>query len=508
MPFVGGIRPGFVIHDRYRILRCIETGGMGAVYEVLDERTRHRRALKAMLPLLIEDGAMCARFELEAKITGGVESDHLVNVLDAGVDEGTGIPFIVMDLLRGQSLGALLRQDGPILGAEVVTYLWQAALALEKTHIAGIVHRDLKPENLFLTHRDDGSPCIKILDFGIAKLVAQTLPAVDTRPMMGTPFYMSPEQARNDRRIDGRADVYALGHIAYTLLVGEPYWHETFVEHGSPYLLISEVLKGTPEAPSARAARRSGILLPPAFDEWFIRATAVAPDDRFPKALVAVAGLADALGVILPLPPPRSAADSSPHRQRMPLSTPWAVATPRRPIDPLDATAPDPEGFAPTEPVGTRTDVAVTTGERMSLQPPRRLPHAQLIGLLAALLVAGAALVVRTSPPLTIPHERASAGALNAVQATSVTEPTTPQPAPGTASIELQPPPPLPPSIPHQAAETRLAAATKSAHPHEGRDGGADSGFEPNGKTTGAERTSTEDPESVYESIARPNQAP
>jgi serine/threonine-protein kinase len=475
---------------------------MGAVYEVLDERTRHRRALKAMLPLLIEDGAMCARFELEAKITGGVESDHLVNVLDAGVDDGTGIPFIVMDLLRGQSLGALLRQDGPLLGAEVVTYLWQAALALDKTHAAGIVHRDLKPENLFLTRRDDGSPCIKLLDFGIAKVVAQTLPAVDTRPMMGTPFYMSPEQARNDRRIDGRADVYALGHIAYTLLAGEPYWHETFVEHGSPFLLISEVLKGTLEPPSARAARRSGILLPPAFDEWFMRATAVSPDDRFPKALVAVAGLADALGVILPMPPPRAPLGSASNRHRITLTTPWAVVTPRRPIAPLDVTAPDPEGlFAPTAPAGTRTDIALTTGERMSM-PPRRLPHAQLIGVLAALLVAGAALVVRTQPPLDMPSEHASAGAQSApgdAEATISTTPATPVPAAAMEPIVTHRPPP--PSTPRHAAQTKRA--THSTRPRVERDAGADSGVETKAEATDAEIMSTDDPESPYESPPR-----
>ncbi len=472
---------------------------MGAVYEVLDERTRHRRALKAMLPLLIEDGAMCARFELEAKITGGVESDHLVNVLDAGVEEGTGIPYIVMDLLRGQSLGALLRQDGPILGAEVVTYLWQAALALDKTHAAGIVHRDLKPENLFLTHRDDGSPCIKLLDFGIAKLVAQTLPAVDTRPMMGTPFYMSPEQARNDRRIDGRADVYALGHIAYTLLVGEPYWHETFVEHGSPYLLISEVLKGTLEPPSARALRRAGILLPPAFDQWFMRATAVSPDDRFPKALVAVAGLADALGVILPLPPPPLREGVTPHRTRS-LTTPWAVATPRRPVDivdPLDVTAPGPESFlAPTEPAGSRTDISLTR-ERMSL-PPRRVPHAQLIGILAALLVAGAALVVRTSPPLDVPHEPASAGVSLApaeFESTIPQAPITPVPAALVDPVDQQRPPPLPPPAPQHAAETKHASAiSESARPRKERDAGVDADVE----TQSAEPS--EDLDSVYPS--------
>src|SRR5262249_49766518 len=150
-----------------------KTGGMGAVYEVLDDRTNARRALKVMLPTLIENAELRDRFSLEARVTGDVESDHIVQVYDAGVDEATGMPFIAMDLLRGEDLGALVKRVGPLPAADVMAYLSQAARALDKTHAAGIVHRDLKPENLFLTRRDDGSPCVKILDFGIAKVIAQ-----------------------------------------------------------------------------------------------------------------------------------------------------------------------------------------------------------------------------------------------------------------------------------------------------------------------------------------------
>ncbi len=142
---------------------------MGAVYEVVDEKTDSRRALKVMLPSVVREPTLRARFALEARVIGNVESDHVVRVLDAGIDEGSGTPFLVMDLLRGDDLGSLLEKRGALSSGEVVVYLHQAALALDKTHAADVVHRDLKPENLFVTYRDDGSPCVKIIDFGIAR---------------------------------------------------------------------------------------------------------------------------------------------------------------------------------------------------------------------------------------------------------------------------------------------------------------------------------------------------
>ncbi len=213
------LAPGAVFHERYEIVRCLKAGGMGTVYEVLDRVTEAPRALKVMLLELLADDDMRARFAQEARVTGGVESEHVVRTSDAGVDARTGMPFLVMDLLRGEELGRLLKRRGRLPAEEVVQYLFQAAMALERTHAAGIVHRDLKPENLFITRRDDGSPCLKILDFGIAKVLARSLGAPTTRSI-GTPLYMAPEQLEGRRAVGPRADLYALAHIAFALLAG------------------------------------------------------------------------------------------------------------------------------------------------------------------------------------------------------------------------------------------------------------------------------------------------
>jgi hypothetical protein len=296
------LTPGALFHGRYRIIRAIKAGGMGAVHEVIDEATDARRALKTMLPSLVSEPEMRARFALEAKVTGSIESDHIVRVADAGVDEATGVPFLVMDLLRGEDLRSLVDQREARSPAEVTTYLYQVALALEKTHAAGIVHRDLKPDNLFLTTRDDGSPCIKILDFGIAKVVAQKAHTQHTTQAVGTPVYMAPEQVRGSRDIGPGADVYALGHIAYALLVGEPYWTEEKESSGSTFTLFTAIVAGATEAPSARAGRRRNVSLPAGFDVWFARVTAAKPEEREVHAMDAVKALASTLGA----PPPRA----------------------------------------------------------------------------------------------------------------------------------------------------------------------------------------------------------
>lgn len=203
---------GTIFHGRYQIIRAIKSGGMGAIYEVLDAPTNARRALKVMLPSVIESPALRARFALEARIPAEIESDHIVRISDAGVDEATGMPFLVMELLRGEELGALIKRGGPLPAADVVTYLYQAATALDKAHSASIIHRDIKPGNLFLTQRDDGSPCVKVLDFGIAKMLAKG--AENTTQMVGTPLYMAPEQLGSTAASGPRIDIYALGHVA------------------------------------------------------------------------------------------------------------------------------------------------------------------------------------------------------------------------------------------------------------------------------------------------------
>jgi serine/threonine-protein kinase len=162
------LQNGAIFAGRYRVIRCIAAGGMGAVYEVLHLETERRRALKVMLPHVLQSEDLRQRFKQEAKVAAHIDSEYIVEVFDAGLDEATGMPFLVMELLRGEELGKRLKRLGRFAPADVVSYLHQTALALDRTHRANIVHRDLKPENLFLTDREDGPPRVKVLDFGVA----------------------------------------------------------------------------------------------------------------------------------------------------------------------------------------------------------------------------------------------------------------------------------------------------------------------------------------------------
>lgn len=300
-PELTQLATGARFHGRYEVVRCIKTGGMGAVYEVIHAETRRRAALKVMLPSVVANPDMRARFKLEMTVAADVESEHIVEIYDAGVDED-GTPFIVMELLRGRELSQVFVDRGRLPPEEVVLLLWQAALALDKTHAAGIVHRDLKPDNLFITVRDDGTPRLKILDFGIAKVVSRDAVAAKATLAVGTPIYMSPEHIRGDPAIGPATDVYALGQIAYELLVGEAYWDDLVERSEALYSALMEIAAGAKEPPRARAARRRGIELPEAFDAWFAKATAPAFQDRFQRTSDLVAELANVFGVPLPRP--------------------------------------------------------------------------------------------------------------------------------------------------------------------------------------------------------------
>ncbi|WP_437734321.1 protein kinase domain-containing protein [Sorangium sp. So ce1335] len=287
---------GTVFARRYRVVRLIATGGMGSIHEVVHLETARRRALKAMHAHIFEDEEMRERFKLEARIAANVESEYIVEVFDAGVDEATGTPFLVMELLRGEDLGKRLKRAGRLPPAEVVTYLHQTALALDRTHAAAIVHRDLKPANIFLSEREDGSIRVKLLDFGIAKLIADGTAAAGATRNLGTPIYMAPEQFQVGARLTGAADIYALGMIAYALLVGTPYWRQEARSAGDMVAFALLAARGPQEPPVPRA-HAQGVMLPPGFDAWFARATAVDPAARFGRAVEAVQALGEVLGL-------------------------------------------------------------------------------------------------------------------------------------------------------------------------------------------------------------------
>jgi serine/threonine-protein kinase len=303
---------GQLFAGRYRIVRRMAAGGMGSVYEVVHVETDRRRALKVMLPELVASPDLRARFKREARVTANVRSEHIVEVFDAGVDEATGMPFLVMELLEGQDLARRVERTGALGAAEIVTLLMQTAMALDKTHAERIVHRDLKPENLFLTRRDDGTPRVKILDFGISKVVSEASTKGAATRSLGTPLYMAPEQFAGES-VQPATDVYALGMIAYTLLAGEPYRQEESDATENVFAFATRAMRGPIEVPTSRATRR-GRSLPQAFDAWFARATHPDPSQRHAPATNAVAALAEALGVqhLVPVGPIARAAEAAP----------------------------------------------------------------------------------------------------------------------------------------------------------------------------------------------------
>ncbi len=274
----GVLEPGRVFGKDFRILRALRSGGMGAVYIVEQLSTGKQRALKVMNPDLAQDPATRDRFVLEARAAAQIDSDHVVEVVTAGVDEETGAPYLVMELLRGEELHDAAERLGPLPVGDVAEVLSQVGHALERAHAMGIVHRDLKPQNVFLSvsRRKDASFTAKILDFGIAKLVADSQ-KTSTQPL-GSPLFMSPEQTDRKGRISPATDVWALGLIAFKLLTGSEFWRET---QSLPMLLREIVVDPIPFASERARELGADTLLPVGFDAWFARCVNRDIDARF-----------------------------------------------------------------------------------------------------------------------------------------------------------------------------------------------------------------------------------
>ncbi len=222
---IASVTVGQVIAEKYRIDGYLGQGGMGTVLRATHLHLNCTVALKVLHRQFAENDEVVARMIQEARAVAQLRSDHVARVLDAGhtVEK---IPYIVMEYLEGEDLGALLQREGPLKTVQAVGFLLQACEAVAEAHSRGIVHRDLKPENLFVTRRADGEPMIKVLDFGIAKRSATLSPRTTrlTNPAMalGSPHYMSPEQMRASAEVDARSDIWSLGAILFELLVGHP----------------------------------------------------------------------------------------------------------------------------------------------------------------------------------------------------------------------------------------------------------------------------------------------
>jgi serine/threonine-protein kinase len=214
---------GSVVAGKYRIERSIGRGGMGAVYQATNTAIGKRVALKFLNREAAEDSAATQRFQREAEAASSVESAHIVQIFDSGRTEDSR-PFLVMELLTGEDLRSRLRREQRLSATTAVCIAVQVLKALTRAHRSGIVHRDLKPDNIFLCKNDDDELFVKVVDFGISKLArASKLDTLtQSGTVLGTVFYMSPEQAQSLPDVDGRTDLFSLGAILFEMLTGAP----------------------------------------------------------------------------------------------------------------------------------------------------------------------------------------------------------------------------------------------------------------------------------------------
>ncbi len=234
--------PGTILAGKYRVEGVLGQGGMGVVMAATHLTLGKLVALKLMRPDLAVDKGAAQRFVREARAASLLRSEHIARVIDLDtLDDGA--PYIAMEYLEGEDLGAVLVRRGTITSHEAATYIVQVCDAIAEAHAANIVHRDLKPANLFLTHRAN-TPCVKVLDFGVSKIIAggplvDDVASTDTKSLVGSPHYMAPEQLISAKAVDPRTDVWALGCILYELVGGK----SPFATGGALAQVLASILR-------------------------------------------------------------------------------------------------------------------------------------------------------------------------------------------------------------------------------------------------------------------------
>ncbi len=288
----GAIIPGSVF-GKYRVLRSLADGGMGMVFLGEDLTLGRMVALKFLHQRLLGDTSAVPRFFAEAVAAARVSHPGVVSVFDCGSVEGGA--YLVMEYLTGESLSSRIKRSGRLPIARVLDLGTQLALTLAATHEAGVIHRDLKPGNIHLVPDPAGSDheFVKVLDFGVAKLLTSSGPPLTQRgDLLGTPYYMAPEQSFDPSTVDHRCDIYSLGCLLYQLVTG------TVPFRGS----ILEILIGHKRVQAA-STRSFDPAIPPALDELILRMMAKSPDER-PASMVDVVNILASIQVQEPARPP------------------------------------------------------------------------------------------------------------------------------------------------------------------------------------------------------------
>lgn len=278
------IRAGNVLADKYRVDSTLGVGGFGIVLAATHVHLDEKVAIKLLLPEAAQNPEAVARFLREAKAAVKIRGEHVARVTDVGTLP-MGLPYMVMEYLDGQDLSVLVKSSGGQAVPHVVEWVLQSLEAIAEAHAAGMVHRDLKPANLFLTRRPDGTAAIKVLDFGISKVSSlnpEDKGMTKTSDVMGSPYYMSPEQMKSTRDVDARTDIWALGTILYEMLGGQP----PFDGETMPALLAN-ILQ---EPPRNLCELRPDV--PPELWAVIYKCLEKRPDDRFSNVAELAAALA------------------------------------------------------------------------------------------------------------------------------------------------------------------------------------------------------------------------
>ncbi|MDB4998248.1 MAG: serine/threonine protein kinase [Myxococcaceae bacterium] len=456
LPDDASINVGRLLAGRYKLVSVLGEGGMGVVYEAEHVDIGKRVAIKVLSKVVEREGEATARFLREARATSAIESEHIVQVFDVGEDLDLGL-YMVMELLKGEDLAKHVHARGSFNVDAAAGIVMQLCHALERAHDAGIVHRDLKPENVFLARTDGGGLKVKLVDLGIAKLikapiVAETLTddhkITKRGAAVGTPQYMSPEQAQGLDTVDHRTDIYSLGAVFYEALVGQP----PIPEHASYAMTLVEVITKPPP--------RVAVMVPdidPRIDALVFTMMASDPAARPPSAVA----VREQLAAIFPDLLERSALRVSVRSSLVPASSKPAPAKQAKP----------------------RTDSGVTVGLPKDEAEPRatKKSHSRTIAWLALAAALAIGLVARCSAtqsttasatPTSLPSASVSPSPSPSPSPTTTTPPaitspaattppatTPPRPAPSAITPAITTPPATTPPSPTTPSTTTPASA-------------------------------------------------
>jgi serine/threonine-protein kinase len=440
-----------VLAQRYVLERQLGQGSMGAVWVAEDTRLRRQVAVKILASIWAGSDDARGRFEREAYAAARLRSPHIVQIFDYGIDEG--MPFIVMERLVGETLGARLSREKVLEPELVATIFAQVCRAVQKAHDGGIVHRDLKPENVFLG-KDDDVVTAKVLDFGIAKALKQE-PAHEstaTGVLLGSPLYMSPEQAHGGKEVDHRSDLWSLAVIAFECLVGRvPFHGQGWGE------LVAQICRDRPPIPSTIHA------VPEGFDTWFSRATERDPERRFQSCRELVDELRQ---VLVPASGSMRLVSSIPPA---PISLGLPRVSDADPTvnlrEPFDQTVKDPSSRSPVVNSLHSTTGAVASSDR----PPdktKRKNNLVVLGLLA-LVAVGLGVAWSQSRPNENALGQSSATGLPepSVSLDAAAQPDVPRPATPAASASAVEAPAATPPVDSTPSEAKPPVSTARAKP-------------------------------------------